>query len=89
MEIELNGSEGSWESDWYRPQYSIRLNNSLLMFRTNSRIQEEEKLHLEYFDIIENGEINLIIEGTSYSYNSSKNPWEFHYRIELHHYSYE
>jgi len=89
MEIELNDSQGYWGSNDSRPQYSIRLNNRLLMFRKTSPIQEEEKLHLEYFDIIENSEINLTIEGTSYSFYSYKNPWEFHYRIELHHYSYE
>lgn len=89
MEIELNDNQGSWSQSNYRPEYSIRLNNRLLMFRAEGAIDENDKIRLEYFDIIENGEINLLIEGVSYSYYTYNNPWEFHYRIELHHYSYE
>ena len=89
MEVELTDGQGQWASNYYSSYYNIKLNNRIVMFKTVSSSAENDKMRLEYFNLIENGQMNLFIEGTSYSSYTWANPFEFHYRVELHHYSYE
>ena len=89
LEVELNDGQGSWGSNYYQAGYSVKLNNRSIMFRPLMAISEESKVRLEYCNFFENSQMNLLIEGTSYSSYTYKNSFEFHYRIELHHYSFE
>ena len=91
MEIDLNPGQGSWNNSTYTAAFTFKLNNRCLKELPQNSISQYDRIHLEYFEIIENGEMNLDIQGISRVSSTAtyKNTFEFHYRIELHHYSYE
>ena len=91
LEIELNDNQGHWGTSNYEAGYSVKINDRLMMYRPVNNVADHvsDRVSIEYFDLIENSSMDILVQGISYSYQAWKNPWEFHYRIELHHYSYE
>ena len=82
IEVEFNiGHSGGKNTS-----YSLELNNRQLI--SNSYTGGGTQSILEYFDLIENENLNLLLYRRTYS-STNSDPYEINYRIELHHYSYE